>query len=153
VTAAQAAHWFDRDQARQEFIRILKPEGWCVLIWNSRRIESSEFQREYEQLLSTYGSDYQAVRHEHTTETIREFFSPAPVQFRNFTMQQELDYKGLEGRLLSSFYTPQSGDTRYEPMLHDLRAIFDAHQTHGRITLEYDTHVYYSQLSRKSPTA
>ena len=27
VTAAQAAHWFDREKARQEFARILKPEG------------------------------------------------------------------------------------------------------------------------------
>src|SRR6185437_15570315 len=48
VTAAQAAHWFDRDLARQEFVRILKPEGWCVLVWNSRRVDSSNFQREYE---------------------------------------------------------------------------------------------------------
>lgn len=153
VTAAQAAHWFDRDQARQEFVRILKPEGWCVLIWNSRRLDSSEFQHEYEQLLLTYGGDYQAVRHEHTTETIREFFAPAAFQSRDFTMLQEFDYKGLEGRLLSSSYIPQSGDARYEPMVHDLRRIFDAHQTNGRVTVEYDTNVYYSQLSRKAPTA
>src|SRR5436853_7841332 len=32
VTAAQAAHWFDRTRARKEFVRILKPQGWCVLI-------------------------------------------------------------------------------------------------------------------------
>src|ERR1700694_1707214 len=37
VTAAQAAHWFDRARARAEFVRILKPGGWCVLIWNERR--------------------------------------------------------------------------------------------------------------------
>ena len=30
VTAAQAAHWFDRARARKEFVRILKPaDGWC----------------------------------------------------------------------------------------------------------------------------
>src|SRR5213595_654680 len=28
VTAAQAFHWFDRKNARKEFARILKPEGW-----------------------------------------------------------------------------------------------------------------------------
>ena len=34
VTAAQAAHWFDLRRARAEFCRILRPQGWCVLIWN-----------------------------------------------------------------------------------------------------------------------
>ncbi len=40
VTAAQAAHWFDRAKARREFVRILKPGGWLVLIWNDRRMDS-----------------------------------------------------------------------------------------------------------------
>src|SRR6202162_5891906 len=38
VTSAQAAHWFDRGRARREFVRILKPEGWLVLLWNERQI-------------------------------------------------------------------------------------------------------------------
>lgn len=153
VTAAQAAHWFEREKARQEFVRILKPNGWCVLIWNSRHTDSSPFLREYEKLLSTCGRDYQRVRHEHTTDNIHEFFASAPVQSRYFAMQQEFDYQGLKGRLLSSSYTPQAGDPQYEPMLHELRQIFDAHQQNGRVALEYVTHVYYGQLSRKSPSA
>ncbi|MGB6676929.1 MAG: class I SAM-dependent methyltransferase, partial [Terriglobales bacterium] len=59
VTAAQAAHWFDREKAQREFIRILKPGGWCVLLWNERRTDSTHFLREYEQLLLTYGTDYE----------------------------------------------------------------------------------------------
>src|SRR5437879_9326158 len=64
VTAAQAAHWFDRPRARREFLRILKPGGWLVLLWNERRTDSRPFLRDYEQLLLTYGTDYQEVRHE-----------------------------------------------------------------------------------------
>src|SRR5258708_14345063 len=54
VTAAQAAHWFDRVRARAEFVRILKPGGWWVLIWNERRTATTPFLSDYEQLLLTY---------------------------------------------------------------------------------------------------
>src|ERR1700722_16381276 len=64
VTAAQAAHWFDRATARREFVRILKPGGWAVLLWNERQTDSTPFLRDYEKLLLTYGTDYQEVRHE-----------------------------------------------------------------------------------------
>ena len=36
VLAGQAFHWFDREKARKEFMRILKPEGVAVLVWNDQ---------------------------------------------------------------------------------------------------------------------
>src|SRR5271167_5033224 len=51
VTAAQAAHWFDREQARREFVRICRPGAWTVLLWNERRTGSTPFLRAYEQML------------------------------------------------------------------------------------------------------
>ena len=92
VTAAQAAHWFDRARARREFVRILKPGGWLVLLWNERVIDATPFLRDYEQLLLTYGTDYEDVRHERTTDAVNEFFDPAPYQERVFPMRQEFDY-------------------------------------------------------------
>jgi len=80
VTAAQAAHWFDRPKTRHEFVRILKPSGWTVLLWNERRIDSTPFLREFEQLLLRYGTDYQSVRHERTTQAIETFFAPSRFQ-------------------------------------------------------------------------
>ncbi len=146
VTAAQAAHWFDREKARREFIRICRPGGWTVLLWNERRTGSTPFLRAYEQLLVEYGTDYQDVRSERTTQQIETFFAPSRFQFRSFDYQQEFDYPALEGRLLSSSYTPQAGDPAYPPMLRELRRMFDAHQANGRVTFEYDTRMYYGQL-------
>ena len=147
VTAAQAAHWFDREKSRREFIRICRPGGWTVLLWNERRTGSTTFLRAYEQLLLEYGTDYQDVRHERTTEQIETFFAPSQFQFRTFEYRQEFDYPALEGRLLSSSYTPQASDAAYTPMLRELRRIFDAHQVDGRVTFEYDTRAYYGQLA------
>jgi ubiquinone/menaquinone biosynthesis C-methylase UbiE len=147
VTAAQAAHWFDPPKTRRELLRILKPNGWCVLLWNERQTDTTPFLRAYEELLRTYGTDYQDVRHERTTATIDSFFTPSPFQERVFENKQELDYAALEGRLLSSSYTPQPNDAGYDPMLLELRRIFDAHQSRDRITVEYKTKLFFGRLS------
>jgi SAM-dependent methyltransferase len=146
VTAAQAAHWFDKTGARREFARILKPGGWLVLLWNERVTDSTPFLREYEQLLLTYGTDYADVRHERTTDAVNEFFDPAPFQERTFAMRQEFDYAGLEGRLLSSSYAPGPEHAKYGAMLADLRKLFDVHAQAGCVRVDYITRVYFGWL-------
>jgi ubiquinone/menaquinone biosynthesis C-methylase UbiE len=147
ITAAQAAHWFDRRKARLEFIRILKPGGWTVLVWNERKTDGTAFLRDYEQVLLTYGTDYREVRHERTTAEIADFFSPSNYSSKTFTVHQDFDYPSLEGRLLSSSYTPEPGHPNHEPMLAALRRIFDVHNVNGRVSLVYDTRVFYGELS------
>jgi SAM-dependent methyltransferase len=146
VTAAQAAHWFDREKARREFIRILKPGGWLLLLWNERLTDSTRFLRDYEQLLLDYGTDYEDVRHERTTDSVNEFFDPAPFKKRVFDMRQEFDYAGVEGRLLSSSYAPGPEHPKHVPMLRELRRIFDACAVDGRAAFEYKTRVYFGRL-------
>jgi SAM-dependent methyltransferase len=146
VTAAQAAHWFDLKRTRAEFERILRPGGWCVLIWNERMTESTAFLREYEQLLLTYGTDYKEVRHERTTAVIQEFFAPAGCAERTFGLVQRFDFEGTAGRLLSSSYAPLEGHPNYAPMMRELERIFQAHASGGVVEFEYKTRVYYGHL-------
>lgn len=146
VTAAQAAHWFDRKRTRREFVRILNPGGWLVLLWNEREVDTTPFLRDYEQLLLTFGTDYEDVRHERTTDSVNEFFDPLPYQERVFAMRQEFDYAGLEGRLLSSSYAPGPGHPKHEPMMKELRRIFQQHVSNGIVGFDYKTRVYFGKL-------
>jgi len=146
VTAAQAAHWFDLPRARAEFARILRPGGWCVLIWNERRTATTPFLRDYEQLLLTYGTDYKEVRHERTTAIIHEFFAPARCEERVFSLRQQFDYEGTAGRLLSSSYAPLEGHPSHAPMMQELRRIFRAYARDNEVEFEYNTRVYYGHL-------
>ena len=147
VTAAQAAHWFDLPRTRAEFARILRPAGWCVLMWNERRTATTPFLRDYEQLLLTYGTDYKEVRHERTTATIHEFFAPAVCQERVFSLRQQFDYPGAAGRLLSSSYAPLEGHPKHAPMMKELQRIFRAYAVDGEIEFEYKTRVFYGKLT------
>ena len=147
VVAAQAFHWFDREKVRPEFVRILKPEGWVVLVWNDRRPDSTPFLADYEELLREYTIDYATVNHRQVdAEALRTFFAPDQCATKTFPYQQTLDFEGVRGRLLSSSYSPEPGHPDYEAMLDRLREIFDRHQVGGQITMEYDTEVTCGHL-------
>lgn len=145
VTAAQAGHWFDIPNSRKEFARILKPSGWLVMLWNVRELDTTPFLCEYEELLLRYATDYKEVRHEHTV--VANFFVPRPFQERTFELRQEFDYDGVKGRLLSSSYAPPAEHPNHEPMLRDLRRIFESRQQDGRVFFNYVTHLYYGHLA------
>ena len=147
VTAAQAFHWFDRARAKREFARILKPEGWVVLIWNERRLESTAFLRAYEDLLLRYGTDYEKVRHEKVAGEIAEFFSPETFELQTLDNAQHFDFESLKGRLLSSSYAPDQKHPNFAPMVEELEGIFSANQKGGMVSFEYETKVYYGHLS------
>lgn len=146
VTAAQSFHWFDRTKAKKEFLRILRPSGWVLLAWNTRR-RSTPFLQAYEKLVHDYAGDHDRVRHEDLDENaFANFF--AGHKAKTFDNVQLLDYQGLVGRLLSSSYTPLHGDPRHDPMVAELRRIFDSFQSDGLVRLEYDTEVHYGRLRR-----
>ncbi len=150
ITAGQAFHWFDRERVGVEFARILKPQGWLVLVWNERRIDTTPFLRAYEQLLRTYSTEYTQVDHKQVDlNIIQTAFPTVAFQTRSFANHQRFDLEGVKGRLLSSSYAPEAGHPNHAPMLAELAAIFEAHQRNGEIIFEYDTRVYYGQLGMR----
>lgn len=147
VTAGQAFHWFDIRKSREEFLNILKPTGWVVLLWNDRQTVSTPFLKAYERLLINYSMDYQTVDHRNTDENVLAiFFDHENFKLKQLKNIQVLDLRGLRGRLLSSSYIPEKGHPNYEPMLAELDSIFTQHEVQGRVTIEYHTKMYYGRL-------
>jgi len=148
VAAGQAFHWFDREQARAEFARILKPGGWVVIAWNEREPGSTPLMTAYETLIRRHSSEYQKVDHRMITpDMLAQFFGPDGCRKKAFENFQDFDYEGLEGRLRSSSYTPEVGHPNHAPMLDELRKLFEEHQVNGRVRFEYTTTIYYGHLS------
>jgi len=147
ITAAQAFHWFEPAATRREFLRILKPHGWVIVIWNDRRISETPFGRAYEDLLVRYGTDYARVKDAYPeTQDMERFFGKGDFRRRELPNSQEFDFDGLAGRLRSSSYVPTEGHTNYAPMMARLRELFEAHHSSGRVRMEYTTQIYLGQL-------
>lgn len=147
ITAGQAFHWFDRDAAKIEFQRILKPEGWVVLIWNERLTDSTAFLREYEALLLQYGTDYQEIRHENAEKEIAGFFTPQGFEVKSLPNLQKFDLDGLKGRVFSSSYVPEAGHPNFAPLVSRLEEAFKTYNEDGEVAFEYVTKIFYGQLS------
>jgi SAM-dependent methyltransferase len=147
IAAGQAFHWFHKENSKTEFKRILKPKGTIVLIWNDRRITSTPFLIEYENLLQTFGTDYKEVDHKNIDEKIfNNFFGVGKYKMKSFENFQHHDYEALEGRLLSSSYVPDELHHNYNPMLNALKELFIHYQHNNTVTIEYDTIVFYGKL-------
>lgn len=150
VLAAQAFHWFDPARTLPEFHRILRPNGWVVLLWNTRD-DREPFTAEYGRLVWSHTDRARAkeIREDSPTALWRTpFFGAAePVFFPN---AQSLDEPGLLGRAFSASYAPREPERR-EAYAAALRDLFDRWARDGCVTLTYRTEVHLAQRREPDP--
>jgi len=146
VLAAQAFHWFDPEAALREFHRILQPEGWVVLFWNTRDREDP-FTRGYSEIVDRLPDSKRsdAIDFEPTNLTRGGLFKDA--EARRFPNAQVLDETGLVTRALSASYAPREKGNR-EAYAEAMRGLFRTFVRDGRVTLRYTTLVYLAQRER-----
>ncbi len=148
VVVGQAFHWFDPKATKVEVQRILRSGKQVALIWNRRDLKSSPFQRDYEELLKRFGTDYSKVDQQRTItdEKISAFFSPNNFAKATFPNRQTLSWAGLRGRLFSASYVPTEDHENYQPMLNALEDLFKRNQSDGFVQFEYSTVVYHGVI-------
>jgi SAM-dependent methyltransferase len=145
VVSAQAFHWFEPGATLREFHRILKPDGWAILMWNERD--------EQDPATAAFGAvirsadDAGAIegfRQTRTGESLRSsmlFRRAEQVKFHN---KQDLDEEGLLGRAFSASYAPREASAR-DAWADRLKAVFQEYQRNGTVVLRYQTTIYVAQ--------
>lgn len=147
IVCAQAFHWFDQAAAQLEFRRVLKAGGKAVLVWNARLKQGNSFLDGYELLLNKFGTDYAKVNHSNISkDALIAFFKPGDMQESRFKISQLVDFEGLLGRLLSASYIPQPGHPSYEPMLAELKALYEVCNQNGIVSIDYETEIYWGEV-------
>ena len=139
VTAAQAFHWFEPEATRAEFRRILKPGAWVILVWNERA-KIPGLMTEYEELVRGYAAERPHVK----GAELDRFFTTWRLEV--LPNSQELDLEGFRGRFLSSSQSPMPGQEHYESAVARIEALFRKYQQDGRVSLAYDTEVYFGTV-------
>lgn len=147
ITVAQAYHWLDPQKTRQEFRRILKPDGHVALIWN-RRNTDAPFERGYEQLIQKYSTDYHLVNQRRLEDLdITSFFAPNIPAYRIFEHTDNLSLEQAIGRTQSYSYMPETGTPEMARVIAELTQLFDHTQANGWVKLSYQTRLFIGKLS------
>ena len=103
----------------------MRENGFVALIWNERQLDTNDFLINYENHLKKFGTDYEKVRHDKIDEKILSDFFQSDFRQETFQNVQTLDFEGLKGRMLSASYMPSETDSLFEPMIDDLKLLFD----------------------------
>jgi hypothetical protein len=147
IVCAQAFHWLNCEQTRNEFLRILKPDKYVFIFWNDRSVNQSQFLNVYEDFISMFASDYKEVNHRNhqSLDVMSGFFNSTPL-VANFPNKQLLNFNGLLSRVLSSSYMPDETHPEFDYMKYVLRKIYNRFQEDDCVCIEYNTQLYYGKL-------
>ncbi|WP_019555086.1 hypothetical protein [Propionispira raffinosivorans] len=101
---------------------------------------------DYEQLLLNYAKEYKEISLENIGDAeLKEFFQDK-YDTDMLPNNQYFNFEQLTGRLLSSSYAPSPSDNNYEPMLKELKNIFDKFNNNGFVSFEYQTLIYWGNV-------
>lgn len=143
IVCAQAFHWFNTQEAKTEFKRILKDTGYAALIWNNRIVDTDDFSKAYDQLLREKTADYNEVNHQKLSDKdFKAFFKKGQFEKVVFPSFQEFDEEGFMGRANSSSYVPV-GDEKFQ---QELKNVFREHAQNGKIKFHYNTEIFLGEV-------
>lgn len=148
ITVAQAFHYFDIENTKKEFLRILKPVGKVALLWNFR-LRDSEFIREYENAI--YGTHSQKVNPTHaqdnmTDEIFKSFFSKYDTI--NIPNSQSFSFDELWGRTLSNNHAPKENEPEYQELYQKVKDLFYKYQKEGKVLFPYRTQIVVGDICK-----
>lgn len=148
ITAGRAFHWFDLEGAKKEFRRVLRTEGWVVLVSDSRVRDEAPQAMSYETMLREHGTDYEENRERYVIDAkARALFAGGTYAKRTMLRDERLTMEAFAGQTMSLSVTPPVGHAKYEGMQRALREHFERWATEGRLTIPTACRVMWGQMA------
>jgi ubiquinone/menaquinone biosynthesis C-methylase UbiE len=142
IVCGQAIHWFEAEETKKEFLRILKPDGFIVII-NNRRKPGSEFMNEYVELVRKY-SESEVSKPLNTN--LVDFLDSKTIYKEVFENPHIFDLERLQGDLLSYSYIPSEEETVFSTMISEFKLLFEKHNKSGMVNFDYETALYVCKI-------
>jgi SAM-dependent methyltransferase len=139
ITAAQAFHWFEIEQARTECLRVLRERGLVALIWNDR-LGGDPLHVALDDVFAEFGGEKRAalLAHEDRSNVPRFFRDGRFVEFA-WPHEHFLEIEGLLSLVFSRSYMPDRASAAGKEACARVSAISEKFASNGRVCVRYTT--------------
>ncbi len=152
VLAAQVFHYFDIDKSRLEALRILRPPGWFVAMWNHRNHQSAPLHQQYEAILRRYCPEYLILADLYRSPSRAAAFFPQGYHNATLPNPQQLNWELFEARIESASYIPKPTQPEYARFMAEMKQLFDAHAHNGMVQFDLEIWIHWGQLCPSART-
>lgn len=144
ITVAQAYHWFDNDNTKLEFKRILKKDGYVVLLWN--RFDGNPYDNELNETRRFCKETSVKKNNIPNEDRAKHLFGEnnyIKSEFDN-TIFQSLD--AFIGGSLSASFAPKKGEVNYDAYINALKVIFNKYCKDNVMKSKITTECFYGKI-------
>lgn len=151
IVAAQSFHLFDPIKTRDEFYRVIKQNGFIILIWYHLD-RDNKISKEILSLFYRFGFKSNQPGRTHIGETFfNDLFSPNIVSHTILpSFKQSYNQNDFLGSMLSSSYAPTFTDNYYEDYIAEINSLFTRFSTNGIIEYKFKLELYYLKVTTKN---
>lgn len=147
ITVAQAIHWFDPEPTRREMSRILKNNGWLVLLRNYGK--NSERDKAIASLMTEeYGANFSVVIERPTEQPARFYFGHDDFQRFVYPFMFRQGWEEFIGSLTTASFMPDEDHPLFSKLETEARKIFTQFSDHGEWMVEGETELIIGQPSK-----
>ncbi len=147
VIAAQAFHWFDKEEFKLECKRILKHEAMVALVWNSRDFKSPLI-KENAEIFKKYCPNFYGFSGGigEDAEIFNQFFREGKYELKRFPNDLVMDFEAFLGRNLSASYSLKESDKDFKFFVEAIANLFYKYSQNGTIVMPNFTRSYLGNV-------
>ena len=147
VFVATAYHWFDSQKALEEIHRVLQPQGYLGLIWNTwRKDVVPPWLKEIRDIVEPLGAKaprYKSMQWKKPFDETKLF---TPMQSKNFDYPVKLSADGVCQRFLSVSFISALPQEQFKQVEQKIREILARHLSlDGLFEMPYHNDIYWCQ--------
>jgi ubiquinone/menaquinone biosynthesis C-methylase UbiE len=147
ITAAQAIHWFDPEPAKKEMLRILKDDGWLVLLRNYP--VNQAYNEAVGSLISEhYGADFSVAAERPKPKPTDYYYGTDHFRTLTFPFHFNQSWKGFIGALTTASFMPDEDHPLFGKLEAKAREVFAQLSRNGMLLVEGETELIIGQPQR-----